>query len=238
MSAGNFPALLISALALVVAVYGVAERRNAAERVERLRLAALIADLDALHLEQLKSPDGVNRGDFTDGINSRRELLAVQALALLPNFNKEITSSELRVLAHALQRAGYLAEAERIWEHSIVAAMDEGATQELFAHRGYAYFLFSVGRADDGRAQMRKAVDSVGQDDHSLVRAIETLKYWSVEEIAASTADSTLAAELLAEAGRLAELIKSPRIRRIEIDELLRDGPQSSTAKSAVPNSP
>jgi hypothetical protein len=234
---GNLPALLISALALLVAIYGVVERRNDARRMERLRLASLIAELNGLHLEQAKSPDGFERGDFTDVINSRQELLSMQALALLPRFQKEATSSELRVLAHALKGAGYHADVDRVWGISIAAAMREGATQTLFAHRGYAYFLFSVGRAQEGRTEMRRAIEAVGQDDYSLVRKIETLKYWSIEELAASTG-SQPADELRAEAGCLAQQIESPRIRRIEIEELLRIRSGPSSTSSAVLNTP
>jgi hypothetical protein len=107
MTASNYVALVISASALVVSIYGVAERRRDARRAERVRLTTIIADLDALYVEQLKTPDGLSSGDLTSAINSRREVLSLQALALLPRFEKEITSSELRVLAFALSRAGW-----------------------------------------------------------------------------------------------------------------------------------
>ncbi|GIM95615.1 hypothetical protein [Paractinoplanes toevensis] len=208
MFGGNYAPLLISASALAISIYGVLERHRGARRSEWLRLTAIVADLDALYFEQLKTPDGLGTGDFTDAINSRREVLSFQALALLPGFEKKITSSELRVLAYALSRAGYPSEAERAWLRAILRATSEGATQTLFAHRGYAYFLFAAGRSDDARAQMRLAVSSVDQDDNSLVKAIETLKFWSTEEV-----DGGSAGELLAEARRLADLIQIPRVR-------------------------
>ncbi|GAA0564183.1 hypothetical protein GCM10010172_54530 [Paractinoplanes ferrugineus] len=208
MSGGNYASLLISVCALALAIYGVLERRRDVRRSEWLRLTAAIADLDALSFEQLKTPDGLNAGDFTNAVNSRREILSFHALALLPKFQKQVTSSELRVLAYALSRAGFPSEAERIWIRATTAAKSEGPTQVLFAHRGYAYFLYSGGRTDDGRAQMRQAIDAAGHDDDLLAKAVETLKFWAVEEAPGDFVD-----DLHSEAKSLAARIRAPRIR-------------------------
>ncbi|MFC4066989.1 hypothetical protein [Actinoplanes subglobosus] len=64
--------------------------------------------------------------------------MSAQALALLPAFAREVTSTELRALAFALGRSGYLEDAESIWERAIAKAAEEGVTQELHARRGYA----------------------------------------------------------------------------------------------------
>jgi hypothetical protein len=223
MQRGNYVALLVSALALAVAIYGVLERRAAARRSERLRLSTLIADLDGLYFEQLTSPDGLAPGDFTDGINSRRELMSMQALALLPGFRKEVTSAELRILAYALNRAGYPSESDRVWLGAIAVAAGEGATQTLFARRGYGYFLFNCGRLDDARGQMRVAVESATRDDDSQVKAIETLKCWAVEEFRTVPPSRAAADELLTEARQLADQIRTPRLRKRmhqDLDEL------------------
>jgi hypothetical protein len=208
MSGGNYAALFFSGCAMAISIYGVLERRRDLKRNEWLRLTGTIADLDALFFEQLKTPDGLSAGDFTNAVNSRREVLSFHALALLPRFQNEITSSELRVLAYALSRAGYPSESERIWIRATTVAKSEGPTQALFAYRGYAYFLFSLGRTDDGRTQMRQAIGVAGEDDDLLAKAIETLKFWAVEE-----APGDLAGKLLSEARSLAGRIKAPRIR-------------------------
>jgi hypothetical protein len=212
MPGGSFAPLLISACALAISIYGVLERRRDARRSEWLRLTGTIAELDSLFFEQAKTPDGFRPGDFADAVNSRREVLSSHALSLLPKFEKQITSAELRVLGYALSRAGYPSEAERVWLRAAAAGDSEGATPALFAHRGYGYFLFSIGRPDDARTQMRLAVDCAGSDENLLVRAVETLRFWSAEEPAAE------AAALLDEARRLADRIQTPRLRALVAD--------------------
>jgi hypothetical protein len=223
MTGGNYLALIISALALTISVYGAVERRNVLRQAERQRLASLIIDLDKLHYEQLKSPDGLVPGDFADSINSLRALLSAQALALLPAFTREVTSSELRTLAFALGRAGYLEDGERIWVEAIDKGSREGATQELHARRGYAYFLWNAGRADDAGSAMRAAVDSLPPTDDHITEKIETFKFWANGEFAAAPERRVVAEELLAEARQLVTGVTSSRLRT-ELYRLL-DGP-------------
>ncbi|WP_328475176.1 hypothetical protein OHA21_17850 [Actinoplanes sp. NBC_00393] len=227
MTSGNYAALFISALALAISVYGVLERRNAARRAERLRLAALIAELDGLHFEQLSPPDGVALRDFVDTINSRRGLLCAQVLNLLPQFRKEIISSELRVLAYALSRAGYPDEANRIWMNAVDMAVKESMPLALFARRGYAYFLFNAGRTTEGRTMMRTAVDALTDTDDGLVMKIETLRFWSIEELDASPGDTTAADDLLDEARELACRVAAPRRRKHAYQLLGASEPES-----------
>jgi tetratricopeptide (TPR) repeat protein len=227
MQPTSYVTVAISLFALAISIYGVAERRNAAKRAERLRLATIIDELNGLHLEHLQAPDGLTDGDITDAINARRELLAVQSLSLLDSFRKTTTSPEYRTLAHALSRAGYPNEADEVWRKAISTALREGATQSLFAYRGYACFLFAEGRADDARTQMRKAIDAIGQpDDDAIVKKIQTLKYWAEAEREASP-EGSAAATLLAEAaetvGQLAAAHLQQRMRAFLQVRLERD---------------
>ncbi|WP_229074452.1 hypothetical protein [Actinoplanes sp. DH11] len=117
------------------------------------------------------------------------------------------------MLAHALSRTGYPADSERIWQLAITKAVREGTTQAVYARRGYAYHLFREGRPDDARAAMRATVDSLTGDDDALVKAVETLKFWAIDEVATAPDGGQAAGKLLAEAGQITGRIRSPRVR-------------------------
>ncbi|MGX6607438.1 hypothetical protein ACWKSP_35735 [Micromonosporaceae bacterium Da 78-11] len=229
MQAVSFPTLTISLLALVISVYGVAERRQAARRAERLRFTTIVDDLNGLHLEHLQAPGGLAPGDLTDGVNARRELLAVQALTLLGVVGKTLTSPECRALAHALSRSGYPTEADEVWRKAVAIAPGEGTTPSVWAHRGYAYHLFAEGRLDEARAQMRAAVEVVDSPgDTATVRRIETLKYWAVEERRANPGGRQ-EKTLLAEATTAIDSLTTPHLRQ-RTRSFLQDQPSEGAA--------
>jgi hypothetical protein len=177
--------VLISLAALAVSLYGVVERRGVARRAERLRFATLIDDLNDLRLAYRRPTTTLEFGDEADAINGRAELLAVQAFLLRQRLH-DITSPEYRTLAYALSRSGYPAEADQSWREALLAAEEEGPTQQLFAHRGYAFFLFGAGRPEEGRAQMRLGLTAIGSaDDNARIHQIKTYVYWAIDERAA-----------------------------------------------------
>jgi len=180
--------VLISLAALAVSLYGILERRGAARRAERLRFASLIDDLNELRLSYRHPTTALEFGDEADAINGRAELLAVQAFLLRQRLH-DITSPEYRTLAYALSRSGYPAEADQSWREALLAAEEEGPTQQLFAHRGYAFFLFGVGRPEEAREQMRLGLKAIGSaEDNARIHQIKTYVYWAIEERAAVTA--------------------------------------------------
>jgi hypothetical protein len=156
--------LAISLVALAVSLYGIVDRRGVAHRSERLRFMTLVEDLQ-------RRPDGENA-----------EIPAVQAF-LLQRTLHDVTSPEYRTLGAALSRSGYPAEAEQCWREALVEAEDEGPTQVLFAHRGYALFLFAAGRPEEGREHMWLGLKAIGSnDDTARIHRIRTYKYWAAEE--------------------------------------------------------
>jgi hypothetical protein len=182
------PALIISIAALVVSVYGVAERRGAARRAERLRFAALIDDLNNLHLAHVQPTEHLRYDDVAYAVNATAELLAMQAFGMMRGL-RGVMSPEFRTLGFALDRAGYPGEGEQTWRAAVVAARREGPTASLFAHRGLAYLLFGQGRLEEGRAEMEAALEAIGSaDDIARVHQIKTLKYWANAERRASDA--------------------------------------------------
>jgi len=202
--------VLISLVALAVSLYGILERRGAARRAERLRFATLIDDLNTLRLAYRHPTTALEFGDEADAVNARAELLAVQAFLLRKRLH-DITSPEYRTLAYALSRSGCPAEADQCWRESLLAADDEGPAQQLFAHRGYAFFLFGAGRPEEAREQMRLGLEAIGSaDDNARIHQIKTYVYWAIEERAAGGA----AAELRERAAEEVGLLDNEHARR------------------------
>ncbi|WP_030434223.1 hypothetical protein [Actinoplanes subtropicus] len=184
--------VLISLAALAVSLYGILERRGAARRAERLRFATLVDDLNNLRLAYRHPTTALEFGDEAAFVNARAELLAVQAF-LLRNRLHDITSPEYRTLAFALSRSGYPAEADQSWREALLAAGEEGPTQQLFAHRGYAFFLFAAGRPGEARDQMRLGLQAIGSaDDNARIHQIKTYVYWAIEERTAGGEEAEL----------------------------------------------
>jgi len=195
--------VLISLAALAVSLYGILERRGAARRAERLRFASLIDDLNELRLSYRHPTTALEFGDEAAFVNARAELLAVQAFLLRKHLH-DITSPEYRTLAFALSRSGYPAEADQSWREALLAADEEGPTQQLFAHRGYAFFLFAAGRSEEGREQMRRGLEAIGSaDDNARIHQIKTYVYWALEERTAGGAEAELRKRAEAEIGLL-----------------------------------
>src|SRR3954452_15963112 len=195
--------VLISLAALAVSLYGVVERRGAARRAERLRFAALIDDLNDLRLAYRRPTTVLEFGDEADAVNARAELLAVQAFLLRQRLH-DITSPEYRTLAYELNRSGYPAEADQSWRDALLAAEEEGPTQQLLAHRGYAFYLFGVGRPGEARQQMRLGLQAIGSaDDNARIHQIKTYVYWAIEERAAGGAEVELRERAEEEVGLL-----------------------------------
>jgi hypothetical protein len=220
MQASSLPALVISLVALAISAYGVGERMYAVKRAERLRFASIIDELSSLHLEHMQAEADLADGDVIDALNSRRELLVVQALSMRKRLGQDVTSPELRTLAHALGRAGYPTDAEEMWAKAVTVAQTEGRMQSLFAHRGYAYFLFGEGRPEDARQQMRRAVDVTGSaDDASTIHQIKSLKYWSDAELQENPADPR-ADELITRARQSVDHLQTAKARQQMLDFL------------------
>jgi hypothetical protein len=205
--------VLISLAALAVSVYGVVERRSAARRAERLRFAALIDELNNLRLAYRHPTTVLEFGDEADAINGRAELLAVQAFLLRQRLH-DITSPEYRTLAYALSRSGSPAEADQSWRESLLAAEEEGPTQQLLAHRGYAFFLFAAGRPEEAREQMRLGIRAIGSaDDNARIHQIKTYVYWAIDERAAGGPEAELRKRAEEEIGLLANEHARRRMR-------------------------
>jgi hypothetical protein len=104
--------IIISLLALAIAAYGILERKELARRLERIRLSELLDSLNQVSLELARTNE--RSGTSIVALNTRNELLAQQVSSILPKFEQEVTSAELRTLAHGLAHANYWEDAELV----------------------------------------------------------------------------------------------------------------------------
>lgn len=189
---------LVSLAALGTAIYGIFERGNAAKRAERLRLTVIVENIARARgeLTDLVSA-GVTFGDKIEVINSRIELLAQQARSLLQKYHLEVTSTECREIAVALEECGLIDSADEVWLLARDKAQEEGNTQELYSGRGYAWFLFRNQRKGEARKVVREALSRLQaeKDSDRVIRA-GTLRTWLIWEIDIDGPTSPIVAEL------------------------------------------
>jgi Helix-turn-helix domain of resolvase len=176
--------LAISFLALLVAGYGIIERRQSSNRADRLRLSVITGELATIRLQLVETAaEGYTMGDRIEALNSRVELLAQQALALISEHALTVTSTECREVALALENSGYRDDSEDIWLLAQEHAHREGPTQDLYATRGFAYFLFREERIQKARELLGKGIDAhTIMNDNDRLQVALTLRQWAVWE--------------------------------------------------------
>jgi hypothetical protein len=172
----------ISFLAFIIAGYGVVERRNAANRADRVRLTEITADLAELRLKRAELP-GLRVGEI-EALNSRIALLAQQATSLIRSHEISLTSAECREVATCLDLSGYPIESEEMWELTRENARAEGNRHTIYADRGFAYFLFRDGRVREARELLNEVASKFqpSTDGDRLTQA-STLLTWRTLEI-------------------------------------------------------
>jgi len=231
--------LIISVVALSVAIYGVFERRQAANRADRLRLSVITGEMAGLGFELVKmASEGHRVGDRVEAMHTRIELLGQQALTLMDAHAPTLTSTECRQIALALEESGYRDNAGEVWRRALEIAGREGATQRLFARRGYAYFLFRNERPDEARDLLRTGLEEHEvMDDTDRAAHAQTLFHWSVWE--AGTSDSSPETEraLRARVAALESQCTTPRGRAM-IRAIVDPRPSTDPAVAPPPQAP
>jgi hypothetical protein len=148
--------------------------------------------------------------------------LAQQVLSIRPKFEQELTSTEMRTLAHGLAHANYVEDAELAWEWAESAARREGPIQQILALRGRAYYLFRNNKAAEARAKLIEAqsLNPLSNDGYRSLAAT-TLLDWSSYELALS--DRARASELIDEAEKVLEDIELHGLKQ-QIREIVDAG--------------
>lgn len=170
--------LVISGLALLIAAYGIVERRRAAYAALRVRITELLDSVAALNVEEGEygeahpalSLDAERRvsGSFA----ARRALLTYQALALLERLRAghrvrglwspyRLTAPEHGALAYNLSYLCDSDEADSQWRDAVAVARNRTTRKTLAAmQNGYAAFLFRERRSEEARTWYRRAIDA------------------------------------------------------------------------------
>jgi len=164
-----------------------------------------VENLTKVRLELLELvAKGQTIGDVVEAVNTRVEVLSQQALSLIQEHSLTVTSTECREVAYALYLAGYQDDAEFMWGLARERAQKEGDTQELYAGRGYAYFLFNTQRESEAREILQEGLSNheTNTESASLAHTL-TLKQWIYYEAQAQGPEAKLVAELTERAARL-----------------------------------
>lgn len=204
----------VSFVALLAAVYGIFERGKAASRAERVRLTSIIEALGKTRGELVEiAMKGQLIGDMVEVLHSRQELLSQQARSLIQKYQLTITSSECREVAYNLSETGFHEDADGIWQLAIEYAKAEGRSQFLYARRGYAWFLFRVGREDEAREILKEVLSDYdeGNDSNRLVQA-QTISTWAGWEVRNRGECTPIVAEFMRRIQELSGECSAPRM--------------------------
>jgi len=203
---------VISLAALGTAVYGIFERGNAAKRAERVRLTTIVENLAKARRELVElASKGVMAGDFVETLSAQIEILAQQALSLVQENQLTVTSSECREIAMALEQAGFIDNAEAMWLLAGENGSIEGEVQEFYANRGFGYFLFRAGRADEARQTLQKALAKHTHDnDRDRTTHASTLYSWLMGELNVQGPEAPIVAELARQIDELINACSTP----------------------------
>lgn len=188
MSVTAVGGLIVSFLALGVAIYGIFERQRAVYSGVRVRVTELLGDVEQLNVEEDKYLEGVYAGGKTEGreppptfarysITGRRALLTYQALALIHRLTRsrfgrsgdlQLTPSEYVSLAYSLVRLGDVAGAKDQYEAAFASTEATTDRVRIATRLGLANCLFDLGHPAEGREHFAEAVrlhsaDEIGQ---------------------------------------------------------------------------
>lgn len=104
-----------------------------------------------------------NDGTLDEAISlayfAREEILARQAVSIIPSFKSTITSRELTTLAWSLRRIGDMAAARKLLGIALRVAEREGQTYVSWTEREYGDYLFSAGEYEDAVRHLKRSAD-------------------------------------------------------------------------------
>ena len=213
VSTAQIVSIIISIAAFLVAAYGIIERRMTATRSERIRLTTIVENLTQVRrsLTEL-AQQGQTSGGMVEVVNTRLEVLSQQALSLVQQHSLTVTSTECREIAFDLELTGYKEDADFMWGLAQERAKKEGDIQELYASRGYAYFLFRSDRATEARVILQEALSSYpNETDAQRLVKVETLKSWEIWEIEVEGSGAQMVTSLNEQLEELGHGFSTPR---------------------------
>jgi len=155
-------ATVISVLAFLISLYGVWEKRRDQRKQEFLRLGLLVEELNKLGYEQdrlgetLAAQGRQVPSNLEAPNHSRRVVLCSEANSLSGKLGKDVSSTQLRVIADNWRRAGRNDLSESLYRN-IISNPDHGI-DSMYAWRGLAHQLMLASREDEARDCYRQAI--------------------------------------------------------------------------------
>jgi hypothetical protein len=219
MSQKDLITLVISAVALIVAIYGVLERGLATRRALRIRLTEIIDSLAQIDTdEQVYAQDASKSAEMKTALRSanatRRALLAAQAVDTLARYGRRITIPEYVVLASALRGTSDTSGERKVLSEAVADLRKENAFQQSAAWRTWAWFNFEQGDVETGRRSIRRSFATLSPiDDFQKLERFDSLLSWFEFERQSGTLGKAKLSALLEEAETVLQTVRSDASR-------------------------
>jgi len=236
--------IVISMIAIIISAISAWNSVRQIRRTQRTRLGQLIDDISKGNFDydkELIDRDFSVDERLVSNFWVRQEILARQALAIVPSFRGRISSRELTVLADTLAKINDYDTATDLYLKALKIGAGEGASYLSMIHQAYGDFLFTTGDADGGSCQLRLAVEVFPEPkgDRALQRRFYCVGLRAVRH-AEYKYKLDVAQTLLAEASQIIEKVKTQDYR----DEMKSDledyseqlGRSRQTTESADPS--
>jgi tetratricopeptide (TPR) repeat protein len=184
----TFP-VAISALSLTVALISLILTYRQKSRQDKLAarksLTDNIAAIVAANIEFAKQPVGseatAESRILRRHINSQRRYLVNHGAMLVSEIRELATEIDYNVLAGAFETSFDFERAATFWQKCIEAS-DTPAVRAM-NRRGYAMFLYSQGRFEDGRRQYEASLaEAIGDGDAARRLRADTYAMWARSE--------------------------------------------------------
>jgi hypothetical protein len=221
---------VLSALAFVVAVYGVIDRHWETRRATRRQVLDLIDELNEISVKQSENrEDDMTRAKsgVSSALNMRREALVAMLDSLIPVVAPGITSREYASMAFALERYGDVSKASKYWKLAVETAEPESVAR-LFSLRGLGGFTIDcLGDLDAGRQRMRQAIaiaSKLSSFRHEMIG--ETYLLWANREEARDPESPELAELFTALRAEIRAIEHHGRRYNLETRAAARFGPR------------
>jgi tetratricopeptide (TPR) repeat protein len=176
-------AAAISGFAIIVAIYGVLERRIAAKHAARLHVSGICDELSKLLIEQedeVASASDASKGPgFNSVRNARREVLCSTADELVRRFRIKLSAGECKALATAMRNSGTWDDSLKYWKLAVKRSK-EGSVEEAYNLRGLARALLGMGELAEAQAYFDQAIAAVPTDrDDAIAARAEIHAAWA-----------------------------------------------------------
>lgn len=233
--------LLISFCALLIAGYGIIERRHATSRELRSRLVAVIGDLYDVHaqLDELAGPDPAAY-EAQAALQARTALLAEQALVLVDMLGEsQVTPEEYSSLAVAYEVLQDRALAASFWKKAVDYSdryPDRcSAITKVACRRGLAWSCFERRDLTGARRAVEDALRHLPRDDAGHWEYVQTCIDWATRERDADSTSDENWRQVLAQARAAADRsddIRDDAVAQIDACEHALSSPLPSGCRS------